>query len=186
MFLWILWRELNVRIDEEEKKKARITRRVMRNVRRNWKQYTAAAACFVLVVVTANSNMFVDKMNGNDDGVIQEETVVTDSDGNTAVSTTAADSGCSRQCGRKINRQYLKKRLKTLFPKIKQLKSTSSFGNGKAANKYECKFGKSSVVANNSKSSAPSVSQRYKIMWYRLFCRTCKVGRRCGFTENNC
>ena len=62
----------------------------MRNVRRNWKQYTAAAACFALVaVVTANSNMFVDKMNGNDDGVIQEETVVTDSDGNTAVSTTA-------------------------------------------------------------------------------------------------
>ena len=83
--------KLNVRIDEEEKKKARITRRVMRNVRRNWKQYTAAAACFALVaVVTANSNMFVDKMNGNDDGVIQEETVVTDSDGNTAVSTTAA------------------------------------------------------------------------------------------------
>ena len=34
--------KLNVRIDEEEKKKARITRRVMRNVRRNWKQYTAA------------------------------------------------------------------------------------------------------------------------------------------------
>ena len=47
--------EIIERIDEEEKKKARITRRVMRNVRRNWKQYTAAAACFALVaVVTAN------------------------------------------------------------------------------------------------------------------------------------
>ncbi len=114
--------KLNVRIDEEEKKKARITRRVMRNVRRNWKQYTAAAACFALVaVVTANSNMFVDKMNGNDDGVIKEETVVTDSDGNTAVSTTAP-KWMLKTMRKKINRQYLKKRLKTLFPKIKQRK----------------------------------------------------------------
>ena len=57
---------------------------------------------FALVaVVTANSNMFVDKMNGNDDGVIQEETVVTDSDGNTAVKYDSTDSGYSRQCGRK-------------------------------------------------------------------------------------
>ena len=112
--------KLNVRIDEEEKKKARITRRVMRNVRRNWKQYTAAAACFALVaVVTANSNMFVDKMNGNDDGVIQEETVVTDSDGNTAVQHR---KWMLKTMRKKINRQYLKKRLKTLFPKIKQRK----------------------------------------------------------------
>lgn len=56
--------KLNVRIDEEEKKKARITRRVMRNVRRNWKQYTAAAACFALVaVVTATAICSSDKMN---------------------------------------------------------------------------------------------------------------------------
>ena len=95
--------KLNVRIDEEEKKKARITRRVMRNVRRNWKQYTAAAACFALVavvnVLTAICSSI--RSNGNDDGVIQEETVVTDSDGNTAVSTDSTGSGCSRQCGRK-------------------------------------------------------------------------------------
>lgn len=131
-------------------------------VRRNWKQYTAAAACFALVaVVTANSNMFVDKMNGNDDGVIQEETVVTDSDGNTAVSTTAP-AWLLKTMRKKINRQYLKKRLKTLFPKIKQQKSTSSLATAKPPNKYEYKFGKKcSVVANNSKStSAPSVSPK--------------------------
>lgn len=62
-----------------------------------------AAACFAVgsCCNRLTAILFVDKMNGNDDGVIQEETVVTDSDGNTAVSTTAPESGCSRQCGRK-------------------------------------------------------------------------------------
>ena len=114
--------------------------RVMRNVRRNWKQYTAAAACFALVaVVTANSNMFVDKMNGNDDGVIQEETVVTDSDGNTAVSTTAP-AVTAQDNAEEINRQYLKKRLKH-YSRNKQRKYIIAC-NGKAANKCEYKFGK--------------------------------------------
>lgn len=71
--------KLNIRIDMEEKKQRLIAKRMLMNVRRNWKQYTAAAACFALVaVVTANSRSLVDKMSGYDDGVIQEETVVTD------------------------------------------------------------------------------------------------------------
>lgn len=80
------------------------------------------SACFALVaVVTANSNMFVDKMNGNDDGVIQEETVVTDSDGNTAVSTTAP-TVAAQDNAEENQPTVFEERLKTLFPKIKQRK----------------------------------------------------------------
>ena len=153
--------KLNVRIDEEEKKKARITRRVMRNVRRNWKQYTAAAACFALVaVVTANSNMFVDKMNGNDDGVIQEETVVTDSDGNTAVSTTAP--AVAAQDNAEENQPTgFEETVENTIPENKTAKSTSSLATAKPQTSVSTNSVKSSVVANNSKStSAPSVSPK--------------------------
>lgn len=68
--------KLNIRIDGEERIKRNAARRIIRNMRHNWKQYAAAAACFALVaVVTANGRMFVDKMNGSDDGVITENTV---------------------------------------------------------------------------------------------------------------
>ena len=78
---------LNIRIDAEEKKKLRISSRIARNIQHNWKQYTAAAACFALVaVITANSNIFVDKLMKNDDGVISTDTVVTD-DGSSASPT---------------------------------------------------------------------------------------------------
>lgn len=151
--------KLNVRIDEEEKKKARITRRVMRNVRRNWKQYTAAAACFALVaVVTANSNMFVDKMNGNDDGVIQEETVVTDSDGNTSVSTTAPVVA-NQDSAEENQPTVFEETVENTIPENKTAKSTSPLATAKPQTSTSTNSVKSSVVANNSKStSAPSVS----------------------------
>lgn len=153
--------KLNVRIDEEEKKKARITRRVMRNVRRNWKQYTAAAACFALVaVVTANSNMFVDKMNGNDDGVIQEETVVTDSDGNAAVSTTAP-AVAAQDNAEENQPTVFEETVENTIPENKTAKSTSSLATAKPQTSASTNSVKSSVVANNSKStSAPSVSPK--------------------------
>ena len=153
--------KLNVRIDEEEKKKARITRRVMRNVRRNWKQYTAAAACFALVaVVTANSNMFVDKMNGNDDGVIQEETVVTDSDGNTAVSTTAPKVD-AQDNAEENQPTVFEETVENTIPENKTAKSTSSLATAKPQTSTSTNSIKSSVVANNSRStSAPSVSPK--------------------------
>ena len=151
--------KLNVRIDEEEKKKARITRRVMRNVRRNWKQYTAAAACFALVaVVTANSNMFVDKMNGNDDGVIQEETVVTDSDGNTAVSTTAP-TVVDQDNTEENQPTVFEETVENTIPENKTVKSTSSLTTAKPQTSTSTNSVKSGVVANNSRStSAPSVN----------------------------
>lgn len=81
--------KLNIRIDAEEKKKQNIAMRVLKNMHKNWKQYTVAAACFALVaVVTSNSQMLVNKMEGNNDGVIQEETVVTDNQ--TGTSSTAS------------------------------------------------------------------------------------------------
>lgn len=152
--------KLNVRIDEEEKKKARITRRVMRNVRRNWKQYTAAAACFALVaVVTANSNMFVDKMNGNDDGVIQEETVVTDSNGNTSASTTAPVVVANQDGAEENQPTVFEETVENTIPENKTAKSTSPLATAKPKTSTSTNSVKSSVVANNSKStSAPSVS----------------------------
>lgn len=82
--------KLNIRIDMEERKKRQLTKRILNNLQRNWKQYAAAAACFALVaVVTSNGKMLVDKMHSND-GVIQEETVTTgDSAPQTPVSTAA-------------------------------------------------------------------------------------------------
>lgn len=145
--------KLNVRIDEEEKKKARITRRVIRNVRRNWKQYTAAAACFALVaVVTSNSNMFVEKMNGNDDGVIQEETVVTDSNGNTPVST--ASPVVVQDSTNESQPTVIEETVENTIAENKTSKSTASLVTAKP--KTSTNSVKSSVVANNSKSESYS------------------------------
>jgi hypothetical protein len=74
--------KLNLRIDKEEKIKHSVPSRIMRNVRTNWRQYTAVAACFALVaVITSNGKSLVEKMQGSDDGVIKTETVITDGDG---------------------------------------------------------------------------------------------------------
>lgn len=72
---------LNIRIDTEEKKKRRLSFRIAANLRRNSKIYTAAAACFALVaVLTANSADLLGRMKPDDNGgVIEQETVVTDS-----------------------------------------------------------------------------------------------------------
>lgn len=69
--------KLNERIDKEERSAANIARKLAANVRKNWKQYTAAAACFALIVtVTANRSMFMDVMDNDsgDTGVITEVT----------------------------------------------------------------------------------------------------------------
>lgn len=72
--------KLNLRIDMEEKIKYSIPSRLFRNVRNNWKQYTAVAACFALVaVITSNGKKLVDNMTDDGSGVIQSETVVTNS-----------------------------------------------------------------------------------------------------------
>lgn len=82
--------KLNVRIDMEEKKRQQLAKRIIRNMQKNWKQYAAAAACFVLVaVVTSNGKMLVDKMNHSDDGVIQEQTAASDDSGSAAPASTA-------------------------------------------------------------------------------------------------
>ncbi len=81
--------KLNLRIDKEEKIKQSVPSRIMRNVRTNWRQYTAAAACFALVaVITSNGKSLVEKMQGSDDGVIKTETVVTDGDGSSEGANT--------------------------------------------------------------------------------------------------
>lgn len=91
----------------------------------------AAAACFALVaVVTANSNIFVDKMNGNDDGVIQEETVVTDSDGNTAVSTTAP-AVAAQDNAEENQPTVFEETVENTIPENKTAKSTSSLATAK-------------------------------------------------------
>lgn len=60
--------KLNVRIDAEEKKKRSASVRLAVNVRKNWRQYTAAAACLALVaVITSNGMSLVGKMPGSDD-----------------------------------------------------------------------------------------------------------------------
>lgn len=60
-------KKLNVRLDAEERKKKRISSVVLANLRRNHRQYTAAAACFALVaVITANSSILLDGMYGSD------------------------------------------------------------------------------------------------------------------------
>jgi len=68
--------KLGARLDAEDKK-AVSTSKIIWHVRRNWKQYTAAAACLALVtVITANRTAFLDPYVENDDnGVISEETV---------------------------------------------------------------------------------------------------------------
>lgn len=153
--------KLNVRIDEEEKKKARITRRVMRNVRRNWKQYTAAAACFALVaVVTSNSNMFVNKMNGNDDGVIQEETVVTDSDGNTSSTSTTTPVVSQDNTG-ESQPTVFEETVENTIPENKPSKSTTPLATAKPKTSTSTNSNsmRNSVVANSGKStSSPIVS----------------------------
>lgn len=69
---------LNARIDAEERKK-KLSLRVLAGVKRNWKQYSAAAACLALVaVLTANGGFLTDRMNGTDDGVIATAIPVTD------------------------------------------------------------------------------------------------------------
>ncbi len=70
-------KNLNVLIDAEEKKKKRVASVIFTNVRRNWQQYTAAAACFALVaVITANSNMLLDRMNDDTNDVIPTQNYV--------------------------------------------------------------------------------------------------------------
>jgi len=70
-------KNLNVLIDAEEKKKKRVASVIFTNVRRNWQQYTAVAACFALVaVITANSNMLLDNMNNDVDDVIPTQNYV--------------------------------------------------------------------------------------------------------------
>lgn len=68
---------LNARIDEEERKK-KISSRIAYSISRNWKQYTAAAACLALVaVLTANGKLLTDRLAGTDDGVIVSDIPVT-------------------------------------------------------------------------------------------------------------
>lgn len=70
-------KNLNVLIDAEERKKKRVASVIFTNVRRNWQQYTAVAACFALVaVITANSNMLLDNMNNDVDDVIPTQNYV--------------------------------------------------------------------------------------------------------------
>lgn len=80
---------LNDRLDAEDKKAA--PQRIVYHVRRNWKQYVTLAACFALVaVITANRGILFDRIEGNEDGVITEETV---SDGdNTAPNGTTEET----------------------------------------------------------------------------------------------
>lgn len=71
---------LNARLDAEDKRVVSASK-IAYHIRRNWKQYTAAAACLALVtVITANRSMLLDRYVENDDGgVISEETVPADS-----------------------------------------------------------------------------------------------------------
>lgn len=70
--------KLNIRLDAVDEKKQRTAIRVMMNARKNWRQYTAAAACFALVaVLIANGSSLLGGMEPSDGGVIQEETIVT-------------------------------------------------------------------------------------------------------------
>lgn len=74
--------KLNLRIDKEEKIKYGVASKAMRNLRRNWKQYTALAACFALVaVITSNGRYLIRNAADDDSGVIQREDVVIDGDG---------------------------------------------------------------------------------------------------------
>lgn len=73
--------KLNLRLDEEEKIKYGVVSRVSRNLRKNWKQYTALAACFALVaVITSNGRYLVKNISDDDSGIIQREDTVIDSD----------------------------------------------------------------------------------------------------------
>ncbi len=62
--------KLNARISAEERENNRLSRRILNNVRRNYRQYAAAAACFALVaVIVSNGKLFTDSMNRGDDAV---------------------------------------------------------------------------------------------------------------------
>ena len=71
---------LNARLDAEDKRVVSASK-IAYHIRRNWKQYTAAAACLALVtVITANHSTLLDRyVENNDDGVISEETIPADS-----------------------------------------------------------------------------------------------------------
>ncbi|MBQ3470758.1 MAG: hypothetical protein IJH17_00035, partial [Clostridia bacterium] len=71
---------LNARLDAEDKRVVSVSK-IAYHIRRNWKQYTAAAACLALVtVITANHSTLLDRyVENNDDGVISEETIPADS-----------------------------------------------------------------------------------------------------------
>ena len=91
--------KLNLRIDMEERKKRNMTARIAANVHKNWRQYTAAAACLALVaVITSNGMSLVGKMTGSDDGVIYDETQIADNAApmttpSAVVPNTPADNG---------------------------------------------------------------------------------------------
>lgn len=69
---------LNKRIDEEERRADAIPARISRNLRRNWRVYASAAACFALIaVLTSQRDVLISRFTDSDD-VIQTETVVTD------------------------------------------------------------------------------------------------------------
>ncbi len=86
---------LNVRIDEEERKK-RLSSRIAYGISRNWKQYTAAAACLALIaVLTANSKLLTDRLSGTDDGVIVGDIPITDSAEPSALPLAAAEPAAS-------------------------------------------------------------------------------------------
>lgn len=68
---------LNARLDAEERRIGLVSR-VALGARRNWKQYTAAAACLALVaVITANGKLLTDRMSG-DGGEVINDIPVTD------------------------------------------------------------------------------------------------------------
>lgn len=92
--------------------------------------------------------MFVDKMNGNDDGVIQEETVVTDSDGNTAVSTTAP-AVAAQDNAEENQPTVFEETVENTIPENKTAKSTSSLATAKPQTSTSTNSVKSSVIANN-------------------------------------
>jgi hypothetical protein len=68
--------KLGERLDAEDKRVVSASK-IVYHIRRNWKQYTAAAACLALVtVITANRSMLLDRyVENSDNGVISEETI---------------------------------------------------------------------------------------------------------------
>lgn len=115
---------LNIRIDAEERKKKRAVSVIFANVRRNWRQYSAAAACFALVaVITANSNMLLDNMNNDTDDVIPTQGYVvptsTEEPAQAVVPTQAPEkqSVTEQNVSVKENKQEIVKSEKPVQPK---------------------------------------------------------------------